>query len=273
MQTELAQIISLTSYGNEFLKTGQIPENYFPDGTIFQHCNSVDFRDFKKSFFFSKPTESISASNPLDWFNLLKREGCVQIRLYYKPAEKNNFGPEYNLAGFAGGAGTWLIETNFGSYSHYWQKRWQVTNKDAVDNKIWGVNYARTVQQSAPTNQQIAIQQTKENLGNTLKELIDFCVQLNLKYWLETFEKAETILTDLTPNKLFYHYDLIVTKNYSLDAQQLLFSAGTAWVFGGMGWWNDMGFDDKEVEETYLRLSQQLYEQLLQSIIATTNSY
>ena len=27
MQTELAQIISLTSYGNEFLKTGNLPEN------------------------------------------------------------------------------------------------------------------------------------------------------------------------------------------------------------------------------------------------------
>jgi len=66
---------------------------------------------------------------------------------------------------------------------------------------------------------------------------------------------------------------LLVTKNYSMAAQQLLFAAGTAWVFGGMGWWNDMGFDEKDVQENYLRLSQQLYEQLLQSILATSNSF
>lgn len=273
MQTELAQIISLTSYGNEFIKTGQLPQNYFPDSTLFQHCNSVDFRDFKKSFFSSKPKENISAKNPLDWFQLLKKEGCVRFRLYYKQAEKSEFGPEYMLAGFAGGAGTWLIETNFGNYSHYWQKRWQVTNKDAADNKIWGVNYARTVEKFAPTNQQVDIQETKSKFTQTIKELIEFCVERDLKNWLETFEKANKILSDPTPNKLYYHQDLIVTENYSLTAQQLLFAAGTAWVFGGMGWWNDMGFDDNEAQEKYLRLSQQLYEQLLQSILATTNSY
>ena len=60
MQTELAQIISLTSYGNEFIKSGQLPSNYFPNNTIFQHCNTVDFRDFKKSFFFYMKKDYIS---------------------------------------------------------------------------------------------------------------------------------------------------------------------------------------------------------------------
>ena len=273
MQTELAQIISLTSYGNEFMRTGQVDQNYFPDSSVFQHCNLVDFRDFKKSFFSSKQTEKVSAKNPLDWFRFLKKEGCVKLRLYYKPAEKNKFGPEYNLAGFAGGAGTWLIETNFGSYSHYWQKRWQVTQKDAPGNKIWGVNYARVVEKFPPTNQQADVEKTKSKLVKTITELVDFCLQQDLKGWLDTFQKADKILSDPTPNKLYYHQDLLVIKNYSLTAQQLLFAAGTAWVFGGMGWWNDMGFNEKDVQEIYLRLSQQLYEQLLQSILATSNSF
>lgn len=273
MQTELAQIISLTSYGNEFIRTGKVDENYFPGSTVFQYCNLVDFRDFKKGFFFSKKTESVSAKNPLDWFRLLKKEGCVKLRLYYRPAEKNDFGPEYILAGFAGGAGTWLIETNFGGYSHYWQKCWQVTRKDAPDNKIWGVNYARVVQKFSPKNQQVNVEETKSKLAKTINELIDFCIQRDLKIWLDTFQKADKILSDPTPNKLYYHQDLLVSKNYSLTAQQLLFAAGTSWVFGGMGWWNDMGFSESKVQENYLRLSQQLYEQLLQSILATSNSF
>jgi hypothetical protein len=273
MQTELAQIISLTSYGNDFLRTGHLPKDYFPKSTIFQHCNSVDFRDFKKALFSSKPKESISAKNPVEWFNLLKKEGCAHLRLYYKKAENNEFGPEYNLAGFVGGAGTWLIETNFGSYSHYWQKRWQVTNKDAVDYKIWGVNYARTIEKFAPTNQQVDIEQTNKLFTGIIEAVINFCVEQKLNNWLETFEKARNILSDITPNKQYYHHDLIVIKNYTLFAQQLLFAAATAWVFGGMGWWNDMGFSDADVQRKYLLLSQQLYEQIIQAILATTNSY
>lgn len=72
---------------------------------------------------------------------------------------------------------------------------------------------------------------------------------------------------------LILHQDLLVIKNYSLKALQLLFAAGTAWVFGGMGSWNDMGFKEKEIQENYLRLSRQLYESLLQSILATSNSF
>jgi hypothetical protein len=177
------------------------------------------------------------------------------------------------LAGFAGGAGTWLIETNFGNNSHYWQKRWQVTNKDAKDNKIWEVNYARTVEKFGVTNQQVDIEQTLIYLKGTIKEMINFCIKQDLSNWLDTFEKAYNIFSELTPNKHYYHQDLIVIRNYSLSAQQLLFSAANAWVFGGMGWWNDMGFIDEEVQKKYLLHSQQLYEQIILAIIATTNSF
>ena len=273
MQTELAQIISLTSYGNEFIKDGTIDGNYFPKNTVFQYCNLVDFRDFRKSFLASKPVESISANNPIDWFKLLKKEGCTKLRLYYQSAIKNEFGPEYMLSGLIGGAGTWLIETGFGNYSHYWQKRWQVTNKDAPDNKIWAVNYARVIKKFPVTNQQNDINEAKLKLTDTVRELIEFCIAKDLKHWLEVFKKTDKILSDPTPNKLYYHHDLLVIKNYSLAAQQLLFAAGEAWVFGGMGSWNDNGFNDEITQENYLRLTQQLYDQLLQSILAATNSF
>jgi predicted butyrate kinase (DUF1464 family) len=58
-----------------------------------------------------------------------------------------------------------------------------------------------------------------------------------------------------------------------LTAKQLLFSAGNAWVFGGMGSWNDLGFDNKEDNETYDRLSEQLYSNINEAIIASTNTY
>ena len=57
----------------------------------------------------------------------------------------------------------------------------------------------------------------------------------------------------------FYHSDLGPANSYPLAAKQLLFAAGNAWVFGGMGSWNDLGFDDCETNALYDRLSAQLY--------------
>src|SRR5678815_1220407 len=83
MQGELVQIISLTSYGNEYLHTGKIPDHYFPESTVFQFCNQVDFIDHQTDIHSDKKTAIISANNPLEWFRLLKKEGCVHLRLYY----------------------------------------------------------------------------------------------------------------------------------------------------------------------------------------------
>ncbi len=273
MQTELAQIISLTSYGNEFVKSQVIDEKYFPGNTVFQYCNSVDFRDIKKSVLFSKSIESISANNPIEWFKLLQTEGCKKIRLYYQPAPKNEFGPEYMLAGFAGGAGTWLIETCFKGYSHFWQKQWKVTHKGASDNKIWSVNYARILEKNPITDQQKDIDDTKLKFRDTLEQLTGLCAENDLTHWMDIFGKALRTLSSSEPGTLYYHHDLIVNKNYSLEAQQLLFAAGNAWVFGGMGSWNDIGFSNETTQKIYLKLSQNLYEQIIDGIIAATNSF
>jgi hypothetical protein len=43
-----------------------------------------------------------------------------------------------------------------------------------------------------------------------------------------------------------------------------------AWVFGGMGSWNDVSFDAKPGE--YERVSEQLHRALLQGILAGANA-
>ena len=43
-----------------------------------------------------------------------------------------------------------------------------------------------------------------------------------------------------------------------LPAAQLLGAAQSAWVFGGMGSWNDLGFEGED-QALYDRLSEELY--------------
>jgi len=273
MQGELSQIISLTSYGNGFFNNEHLIENYFPNNTTFQFCNSVDFRDFKKRSFSSKFDETIFAKNPLEWFRNLKKQGCQKLRLYYEGSTNAASDPEYNTVGFVGGGGTWLIESIFDNHSSYWHKRWQVTNQNADDRKIWSVDYGRTLEKFPITNQQLDIVSITSQLKDILIQLVEFCHQQNLKGWAETFGKALHIFSSQEPNKDYYHYDLIALKNYPVSSQQLLFAVGKSWVFGGMGWWNDMSFENEAINESYLKLSQQLYETLVKGIVAVTNSF
>jgi len=273
MTGTLAQIIALTTYGNDYLKNGKIQTDFDSVNTTFQYCNKVDFREFKKQFFFSKQKESIVASNPTEWFQYLKNDGCKHLRLYFEYSKDQSFAKDHKLAGLVGGGGSWLIEAVYDSYSNYWANRWEVTNQNASDRKIWTVNYGMTIKKQHISNLQIDNQKIKEKLLQTLTEIAGFAFKQNLKHWGEQFDKAKITLESLTPENDYYHKDLIPLSNYSLTARQLVFSAGSAWVFGGMGSWNDLAFQVNNENETYDRLSEQLYSNINEAIIAGTNTY
>jgi hypothetical protein len=56
------------------------------------------------------------------------------------------------------------------------------------------------------------------------------------------------------------------------DARSVLISpAQAAWVFGGMGSWNDQGFDG-QTQDRYERLSENLYKLLNRVIVTAANS-
>jgi len=273
MTGTLAQIISLTAYGNDYLKNGKIPSDFDSANKTFQFCNRVDFREFKKQFSFSKQKESVVAKTPTEWYQYLKIDGCKHLRLYFEYSKDQSFAKDHKLAGLAGGGGSWLIEAIYDNYSNYWANRWEVTNQNAPDRKIWTVNYGMTVKKQHTSNLQIDNQKVKEKLRQTLTEISEFAFKQDLKDWGEQFDKAKATLDSLTPETGYYHTDLIPVDKYSLIAKQLIFSAGSAWVFGGMGSWNDLGFDSKEENEIYDRLSEQLYSNINESIISGTNTY
>ncbi len=66
---------------------------------------------------------------------------------------------------------------------------------------------------------------------------------------------------------------MVPAAGYSLDARQLLAMASRAWVFGGMGSWNDIGFTDAARNEEYRRVSQELYRAVTDAIRDAANSF
>lgn len=270
MNGTLAQLIALTSFGNSYLNSQEV-NGFYPGNSTFQYCNTVDFRTFKKPLF-RKQKEVIAAHNPNSWFEHLKTEGCKKLRLYYETQKPDGNAKEHQLAGFVGGGGTWLIEAVYDKCSNYWANRWEVTNQQAEDQKIWTVNYGRTLSNERTTNQQLNTSELRQHLQSTLTEISAFAFKHNFENWGKTFENALNSLESQEPQDSFYHSDLIASDNYELMNKQLLFAAGKSYVFGGMGSWNDMWLQDENDQANYDRLTSQLYELVNSSIVASINS-
>jgi len=278
----LAQLVALTSYGNAYLQDGEDIGSFFPANSTFQFCSKVDFVNFKKSVLSSRPKEVKVADDPLQWFQGLKKQGCKRLRLFYTPSENTpTKTPDHKLAGMVGGGGTWMIETIYGKFSHYWFNRWQVTQKDDLrpsvdgppDRPVWSVSYGRIDKDQPVTDKQFHIKDTSSLLEQSLKAIAGFAESQHLPSWAETFNKARSILDSINPIQDYYHQDLLVEKHYSLEARQLLAAAGAAWVFGGMGSWNDLVFDSENINKTYDERSAQLYNAINQAVQAVANSY
>ncbi|WP_448702255.1 hypothetical protein ACFGVR_07965 [Mucilaginibacter sp. AW1-3] len=269
MTGSLAQVIALVSFGNEFLTTGSLPDNFYPDNSVFQYCKSINFFDFKKGFLRTK--QIMVAEDPTKWLDFLKSDGCKKLRLSFQ--EDGTLEQDHKLAAFVGGGGLWLIEAiNSDGYSTLWANKWEVIDPDAADRKIWGISYIAIQKNQAGSTTQTDLSIVKGEFSDCLHTIADFAYKNNLLSWGAIFDKANDTLSNNNPISEDYYKDFIIDKNYSLLARQLLISAKKAWVFGGMGSWNDMWFESDEENKVYSELSANLYENVNNAIIAAINN-
>jgi hypothetical protein len=261
----LAQTITLTSYGNEYLENGKLLD-FYPKNSSFGACHSVVFKEINTKDFFFKNTEIFCAENPLEWFELLKKEGCKKLRLFYQSEKEDN----HKLAGFVSGSGNVFIECVYENYSDFWNNNWN--HDENLDEKPWKVFYEKVVSKQPTRNQQDNLVAIRIKLKRILEEITEFAVKETTGNWGDIFEKSKNILESDKPESESYHNDLIVRNNYELENRQLLMSADKSFVFGGMGSWNDMWFENEETEKKYNELSTELYGMIIKTIVSTINN-
>jgi len=101
-------------------------------------------------------------------------------------------------------------------------------------------------------------------------EVEDFARSNDTGHWSVWFAEARELLLAESP-EIPYHPDLLPA-GVDRSRQRLLAGATKAYVFGGMGSWNDMGFRDSAVQERYGALSRILYESMMLAFDAATNA-
>lgn len=265
----VTQLLSLISYGNHYLKYGELPANYYPANVAFKFCHKVNFMHLNTQG--NSTTESIVAPDPVKWFKFLQEENCRELKAYYHPSEGNQGTPDHKMAGFVGGGGTWLLEAIYPSHSDFWAARWQADRPNDAEQNIWSVNYGRTVSGTDTINFCPDVNSVAQGLKAVLTDINRFALHHKLNNWADIFQNALNILNSNEPATGWYE-NLIVKSDYSQASLQLLYAAMAAHVFGGMGSWNDLGFEGEEDNKVYESLSFYLYDYINRALISSINS-
>lgn len=269
MNGPIAQIVALTCYGNAFL-AGHTNDQFFPANSTCQFCERVIFVTFDKNFF-GKVKETEVASTPDDWFTLMKSRRALGIRLS-RTAQNNPGIPDRMSAGFVGGGGTWTMELLFPKQtSEFWIARWEVVNQKAPDKRIWRVTYGRVSQAPTRPSPSLNLTQISTAMQASLQETRDFSAKHKLDGFTKWFDEALDTLSTKGKNRHGYHQDLAPKGFLSAEAAMVLDACQKSWVFGGMGSWNDLGFDGED-QKVYDRVSQRLFEAVNTAIGEATTS-
>jgi hypothetical protein len=268
MQGTITQIIALVLYGNRFLTTGEY-DDFYPSNSVFNFCRAVTF--VRQPSTEGESNELPYASSPQQWFERLCEDGIHGLRVHYTPLNDDKISDRM-MVGFVGGGGRWLIEALRDSNSDYWEARWNTTGKKETDDRIWTVTYSQVgshSRQAEPSCATLGLV-TKE-LKRLLPRVQSFAELHRLDGFARCFLNARKALVASEPLSTVCHSDIAPSGTLRREAQALLAAAQAGWVFGGMGSWNDLGFDGED-QLTYNALSDQLYAALNRAVVEATNT-
>jgi hypothetical protein len=270
MNHPIAQLAALTCHANAFLEGREIPE-FFPSNSTCQFCDRIDFVELEARPS-GEPVQKTLASSPDEWIHELPLRDVDGVRLVFRPRNDPDISDRMS-AGFAGGGHIWRMEVlRDDGQSEFWSSEWSVWNQKAPQRRIWRVVYYLDATRPAQpyVGRNLAI--VKQAFRESLTEIRNFSERYTQGAFTRHFVEALTALED--PGvELGFHQDIALPGQLSADAESLLKASMCAWVFGGMGSWNDMGFEQPAQTE-YENVSERLFDVVHEAIeVAVTSTF
>ena len=262
MNGELAQAICLAGYGSAWLAG---PPDAEPPSLESASDNFRFVAHLRFEMELGSEQDSVAA-----WLRDLRGRGIDRLFLVAGEPGRAAIGEapvdERYLVAFAG-AGSWFVLAT-GAENEGWRASWEVGDLHAPDQRIWNVTYRGKVLSADAEPPRPPLSEAGHTLREALRAAADLAASRpEIAEWVGIFEGA--LNTAAPPDRL----DLLPRDAYGSEAQQLAAMAAAAWVFGGMGSWNDFSFpDDKEFQARYDAVSEDLYRAVLDGLVAATNS-
>lgn len=272
------------SYGNAFLRNSgseHVPE-LLDSNSTFKWVGSLRFT--RLGIAGSSKQETVEVSQrTLGWFNALQSDHAKLLSLHVARRRGLSGLPEIVDGSFAGSR-RWQIQAEFDDHFELWVPIW---SPGLPKPNIWAVEYKGWRLQRPLVSSHENLNRIWENLVARIgdaRNLAKKAETSRLKhgtlnsndpttYYGKVFEDAEVAAESANPIPA-YHPDMLAPFGYLLKARQIIAAASKAWVFGGMGSWNDLGwiFKNPFQRVRYRRITAQLYDAVIKGFVAATNS-
>ncbi len=178
-------------------------------------------------------------------------------------------------AGFVGGGNEFLLMELSDTSLQYWRYTSNLGNRDRADQRIWP-NYfvagATVPRQILPISLP-DLDYAADKLFSTLQNARKLCekdISLRESNWEKLFTETATGLRDLQVADDQVN-DTWSRLGWTLQQRALFNAASKAWVFGGMGSWNDTSPSDLALQPEYERVSAQLFDAVNSAVVAAVN--
>lgn len=272
MNGPIAQAVALTCHGSAAL-AGHAVKEFLRINSTCQFCESVRFVTRKRTLWL-RTIENEVAATPEAWFEYLKTRGARGILLSRAP--DNTLGrPDRVLAGLAGCGGAWRMHVCLpNGATETWLAKWEVRDRNplggAQHERPWLVTYVLVSKwASRPGRTQPTL--AAAELEGALADVRAFSARQECDHFTRVFDNALETIRSGGASLHGYHRDLAPSGSLPVEAATLLDACQSAWVFGGMGSWNDMGFRGEDGAE-YRRISERLFQVLCRAIACGANA-
>ena len=264
MVGDLAQIIALASHGNAYLSNDSLAFTFYPESSVFQGCKRVTLRTGLRD----DPVEMANeVLDPLQWFGFLSSKGCKRLFLARGIGRPSRI-PDHVAVAFVGGGTQWFIGAQLRDRTLYW------AGTSTFKGMCWEVEYEPIDQvEIDPQSLDLDGLALHRSFHKVLMECESLASRNKYDNFARCFSRAISSLQSEDPIAGSFQKDLLPAKGYGLLAKQLITACNEAWVFGGMGSWNDLYFESEADGHEYSRLSSALYSTINNAIEWGTNSY
>lgn len=253
MTTELFLSATLTAYGNAYLYDclSAAEKDFLHDHPLTPYVSSIRMD--------TRPPEPV-AVGVVAWLKELRDAGAVRLWLIAGApglAERPAI-----LEAFANSMPRGiLVELPNEPYVLF--SRWHFGH-----SQEWAVAYERVPLTTLPQFATPDCADAIESLRQKTAAARDFAADVEQGYLVEWLGAVVEMLGREAAEQRF-----LPACGYSNQARLLIAAANRAWVFGGMGSWNDLWFADAVVAQRYTRVTDEFYDAVLNAIFTAVNSF
>ena len=267
MQGGVAQTIGLVLAVNARLR-GLPLAAFWPTASIFRSCKCVDFVGRKRRGLLVVERDAC-LGDPAAWLATTPSSATgARLRLV---ARNQLYISNRVRVAFANGGPMLLAELQGARPAEAWRGEWRIQDRYNPEKRIWGVTYRNVADAVAlEPGEEPTLAMACADIEQAIERSIAFSRKHGMLFD-ECFGRALARLCSDDPCAGMVHQDMLPDGLMDLDHRRLFGCCAAAWVFGGMGTWNDWGFHGEE-QLTYEELSNRLFDAVIQGLAVATNS-